>query len=52
MCTNDICRQSTLLACGPIPPNPAELLGSKSMKELLGQAYSMYDLVILICHQF
>ncbi|MGR5959097.1 CpsD/CapB family tyrosine-protein kinase [Bacillus cereus] len=34
------------LACGPIPPNPAELLGSKSMKELLGQAYSMYDLVI------
>ncbi|MBK5470002.1 MULTISPECIES: CpsD/CapB family tyrosine-protein kinase [Bacillus] len=46
------CVQATLvddlhfLACGPIPPNPAELLGSKSMKELLGQAYSMYDLVI------
>ncbi|HDR7135417.1 TPA: CpsD/CapB family tyrosine-protein kinase [Bacillus cereus] len=46
------CVQTTLvdnlhfLACGPIPPNPAELLGSKSMKELLGQAYSMYDLVI------
>ncbi|EEK86694.1 Tyrosine-protein kinase ywqD [Bacillus cereus m1550] len=36
----------SFLACGPIPPNPAELLGSKSMKELLGQAYSMYDLVI------
>ncbi|HHP5661872.1 CpsD/CapB family tyrosine-protein kinase [Bacillus paranthracis] len=34
------------LACGPIPPNPAELLGSKSMQELLAQAYSMYDLVI------
>ena len=31
---------------GPIPPNPAELLGSKSMQELLAQAYSMYDLVI------
>ena len=34
------------LACGPIPPNPAELLGSKSMQELLAQVYSMYDLVI------
>ncbi|MGR6019784.1 CpsD/CapB family tyrosine-protein kinase [Bacillus paranthracis] len=34
------------LACGPIPPNPAELLGSKSMQELLAQAYSMYDLII------
>lgn len=34
------------LACGPIPPNPAELLGSKAMQELLAQAYSMYDLVI------
>ncbi|MGR5929466.1 CpsD/CapB family tyrosine-protein kinase [Bacillus pacificus] len=34
------------LACGPIPPNPAELLGSKSMQELLAQAYSTYDLVI------
>ncbi|MBJ7996860.1 CpsD/CapB family tyrosine-protein kinase [Bacillus mycoides] len=36
----------SFLACGPIPPNPAELLGSKSMHELLAQAYSMYDLVI------
>ncbi|PER82238.1 CpsD/CapB family tyrosine-protein kinase [Bacillus cereus] len=35
------------LPCGPIPPNPAELLGSISMQELLHQAYSMYDLVIL-----
>ncbi|MEH7457865.1 CpsD/CapB family tyrosine-protein kinase [Bacillus sp. JJ1127] len=35
------------LSCGPIPPNPAELLGSKSMQELLTQAYSMYDLVII-----
>ncbi|HDR4684015.1 CpsD/CapB family tyrosine-protein kinase [Bacillus cereus group sp. MYBK15-3] len=36
----------SFLACGPIPPNPAELLGSKSMQELLAQAYSIYDLVI------
>ncbi|HEF7294309.1 TPA: CpsD/CapB family tyrosine-protein kinase [Bacillus cereus] len=35
------------LPCGPIPPNPAELLGSKSMKELLEKAYGIYDLVIL-----
>lgn len=34
------------LPCGPIPPNPAELLGSKVMKEFLGQVYSMYDLII------
>ncbi|PEK05808.1 CpsD/CapB family tyrosine-protein kinase [Bacillus toyonensis] len=35
-----------VLPCGPIPPNPADLLGSKSMQELLAQAYSVYDLVI------
>ncbi len=35
------------LPCGPIPPNPAELLGSNSMKELLEKVYDMYDLVIL-----
>lgn len=42
----------SFLACGPIPPNPAELLGSKSMQELLAQAYSIYDLVILIYSNF
>ncbi|WP_410984301.1 CpsD/CapB family tyrosine-protein kinase [Bacillus cereus] len=34
------------LPCGPIPPNPAELLGASSMKELLSEAYGMYDFVI------
>ncbi|MDP7978337.1 CpsD/CapB family tyrosine-protein kinase [Bacillus sp. WLY-B-L8] len=34
------------LPSGPIPPNPAELLGSKAMKELFSQTYSLYDLVI------
>jgi capsular exopolysaccharide synthesis family protein len=34
------------LPCGPIPPNPAELLGSRVMKEFLGQVYNMYDLII------
>jgi len=35
-----------LLSCGPIPPNPSELLGSNSMKKLHDQATSVYDLVI------
>ncbi|MEI4829856.1 CpsD/CapB family tyrosine-protein kinase [Bacillus sp. FJAT-53711] len=34
------------LPCGPIPPNPAELLGSRVMTEFLGQVSNMYDLVI------
>lgn len=46
------CLQATkvenlhFLPCGPIPPNPAELLGSNSMQEFLEQAYRVYDLVI------
>ncbi|MDM5441345.1 CpsD/CapB family tyrosine-protein kinase [Bacillus hominis] len=36
----------TFLPCGPIPPNPAELLGASSMKDLLSEAYGTYDLVI------
>lgn len=35
-----------LLSSGPIPPNPAELLSSKSMKQLLENAYGIYDLII------
>ncbi len=35
-----------LLSCGPIPPNPAELLGSNSMSEFLAAATSQYDLVL------
>lgn len=35
-----------LLTCGPIPPNPAELLASKSMDLLILQLRDMYDLVI------
>ncbi|MEI5907383.1 CpsD/CapB family tyrosine-protein kinase [Bacillus spongiae] len=35
-----------LLACGPIPPNPAELLSSKSMKRFLKGVYDEYDLVL------
>ncbi len=35
------------LAAGPIPPNPAELLQSKAMTELLDAVRSSYDVVII-----
>ncbi|AQU80228.1 CpsD/CapB family tyrosine-protein kinase [Planococcus faecalis] len=35
-----------LLTCGPIPPNPAELLSSKSMDMLIQQLKERYDLII------
>jgi capsular exopolysaccharide synthesis family protein len=35
------------LPAGTVPPNPAELLGSSKMEELIEQAYQSYDLVIL-----
>ena len=34
------------MTCGPIPPNPAELLASKSMGTLIEQLKEMYDLII------
>ncbi|MHC4696228.1 MAG: polysaccharide biosynthesis tyrosine autokinase [Planctomycetota bacterium] len=36
-----------VLASGPIPPNPAELLGSEACRALLEEAVSRYDRVIL-----
>lgn len=36
-----------VLASGPIPPNPSELLGSVSMEKLIQQARITYDLVII-----
>ncbi|AHF07669.1 CpsD/CapB family tyrosine-protein kinase [Desulfitobacterium metallireducens] len=36
-----------LLTSGPIPPNPAELLGSKRMKQLLSEAAEAYDIVLI-----
>lgn len=36
-----------ILVGGPIPPNPAELLGSKRMKKLLFDASSAYDIVLI-----
>lgn len=36
-----------VLASGPIPPNPSELLGSKSMQNLLTEAAATYDFVVI-----
>ena len=35
-----------LVTCGPIPPNPAELLGSKTMDTLMEELIAGYDIVI------
>ena len=36
-----------MLASGPFPPNPAELLGSSAMRDLLAIARETYDIVLL-----
>ena len=36
-----------VLASGPIPPNPAELLGSDNMRGLLDSLYNDYDYIII-----
>ncbi|MFT4414721.1 CpsD/CapB family tyrosine-protein kinase [Fredinandcohnia humi] len=36
----------SVLTSGPIPPNPAEILGSKAMDEFLAQVQGMFDLVV------
>lgn len=35
------------LFAGPIPPNPAELLGSEKMKEIIDSVRKIYDFIIL-----
>jgi succinoglycan biosynthesis transport protein ExoP len=36
-----------VIPCGPVPPNPAELLSSDRMRELIRQATAEYDTVVL-----
>ena len=36
-----------IITSGPIPPNPSEMLGSDSMKELLKELSSQYDYIII-----
>ena len=35
-----------IMTCGPVPPNPAELLGSKRMAEFVDQMRGSYDKII------
>jgi protein-tyrosine kinase len=36
----------SILTCGPIPPNPAELLGSTSMSQFIEDAKTQFDVVL------
>ena len=36
-----------ILVAGPIPPNPAELLGSKRMKQILHDMSNAYDIILI-----
>lgn len=37
----------TVIPCGPIPPNPSEILASNRMKELLDEFKQHYDVIII-----
>ncbi|QHP89159.1 polysaccharide biosynthesis tyrosine autokinase [Mycolicibacterium monacense] len=37
----------SILASGPVPPNPSELLGSKAAKKLIGDLRARFDYVIV-----
>ena len=35
-----------VMSCGPIPPNPAELLASRKMEKILAEAKLTYDIIL------
>jgi len=35
-----------IICCGPIPPNPSELIGSNAMKELIEKFKEQYDVIL------
>lgn len=37
----------SFVPCGPLPPNPAELLGSEQLRAVMEEAASRFDLVVL-----
>ena len=43
----DVFPNLDVVTSGPVPPNPAELLGAKKMKDLLQEAAETYDYVFL-----
>jgi capsular exopolysaccharide synthesis family protein len=44
--TKTIAPQMSLITSGPIPPNPAELLGSQAMRPLIEELKQRYEFVI------
>ncbi|HXG91037.1 MAG TPA: polysaccharide biosynthesis tyrosine autokinase [Blastocatellia bacterium] len=40
-------KNVSLLPCGPIPPNPAELISSDKMKNMLAQLAERYDHILI-----
>lgn len=40
-------RELDVLTCGPVPPNPSELLGSERARELLQHLRQQYDLLLI-----
>ncbi|MEK6777566.1 MAG: polysaccharide biosynthesis tyrosine autokinase [bacterium] len=38
-----------IVTCGGIPPNPAELLGSKGMSDFMKEVKKEYDMIIMDC---
>ncbi|WJY26428.1 CpsD/CapB family tyrosine-protein kinase [Sporosarcina trichiuri] len=36
----------SVMPCGPIPPNPAELIGSQTMKALIAQLKEQFDVIV------
>src|SRR5690625_1720378 len=36
-----------IITCGPIPPNPSELLGSNRMKNVIKKAQEQYDIILI-----
>ncbi|RIL08066.1 MAG: hypothetical protein DCC75_09525 [Proteobacteria bacterium] len=43
----DVIKRVSVIPSGKIPPNPAELLGSRDMLEIIGQLARMYDYVLI-----
>lgn len=46
ICNTNVPKLSIIFA-GPVPPNPAELLGGKYFKELLASARKVYDYIVV-----
>ena len=44
-----VVKNVSIIPCGPIPPNPTELLASKNNEDLIKKLASKFDVVILDC---